>query len=63
MTLPRQVSAIVFDGDGLLLDTEGCWSRTEAFLFADYGFDFGPTEKDLLIGRTLEAACAIVILS
>lgn len=26
-------------------------------MFADYGFGFGPNEKDLLIGRTLEAAC------
>jgi hypothetical protein len=38
-----------------LLETESCWSRAKASLFADYGFDFGPTEKDLLIGRTLEA--------
>ncbi|MEZ0363737.1 HAD family hydrolase [Mycobacterium sp. pUA109] len=57
MTLPPQVSAIVFDCDGLLLDTETCWSRAEAALFADYGFGFGPAEKDLLIGRTLAAAC------
>jgi HAD superfamily hydrolase (TIGR01509 family) len=26
-------------------------------LFADHGFSFGAEEKDLLIGRTLEAAC------
>lgn len=57
MPLPPQVSAIVFDCDGLLLDTETCWSRAEASLFADFGFEFGPAEKDLLIGRTLEAAC------
>lgn len=57
MALPRCVSAIVFDCDGLLLDTESCWSRAEEALFADYGFGFGPAEKDLLIGRTLEAAC------
>jgi len=57
MTLPARVSAIVFDCDGLLLDTETCWSRAEASLFADYGFDFGPQEKDLLIGRSLAAAC------
>lgn len=57
MALPPRVSAIVFDCDGLLLDTESCWSRAEAALFADYGFGFGPAEKDLLIGRTLEAAC------
>lgn len=49
---------MVFDCDGLLLDTETCWSRAEAKLFANYGFPFGPEEKDLLIGRTLEAACA-----
>ncbi|WP_245557048.1 HAD family hydrolase [Jongsikchunia kroppenstedtii] len=51
------MSAIVFDCDGLLLDTETCWSRAEASLFADYGFGFGAQEKDLLIGRTLAAAC------
>ena len=57
MTLPTHVSAVVFDCDGLLLDTETCWSRAEASLFADYGFGFGPREKDLLIGRSLAAAC------
>lgn len=57
MALPSRVSAIVFDCDGLLLDTESCWSRAEAALFASHGFGFGPAEKDLLIGRTLEAAC------
>ena len=57
MALPPRVSAIVFDCDGLLLDTETCWSRAEASLFADYGFGFGAPEKDLLIGRTLAAAC------
>lgn len=57
MPLPSQVSAVVFDCDGLLLDTETSWSRAEASLFADYGFEFGATEKDLLIGRTLQAAC------
>ena len=55
--LPLTVSAVVFDCDGLLLDTESCWSRAEAALFANYGFGFGPAEKDLLIGRTLKAAC------
>jgi hypothetical protein len=52
MTLPPHVSAIVFDCDRPLLDTETCWSRAKASLFADYGFGFGAAEKDLLIGRT-----------
>ena len=58
VAIPSVVSAVVFDCDGLLLDTETCWSRAEASLFADHGFGFGAAEKDLLIGRTLEAACA-----
>jgi HAD superfamily hydrolase (TIGR01509 family) len=58
LRLPLRVSAVVFDCDGLLLDTETCWSRAEASLFADHGFGFGPAQKDLLIGRTLETACA-----
>ncbi|MGU3293403.1 HAD family hydrolase [Williamsia sp. M5A3_1d] len=58
MTLPPRVSAIVFDCDGLLLDTETCWSRAEAALFADHGHGFGPAEKDMLIGRSVPAVCA-----
>ena len=56
--IPERIGGVVFDCDGLLLDTEACWSRAEAALFAAYGFPFGLAEKDLLIGRTLEAACA-----
>lgn len=55
--LPSRVSAVVFDCDGLLLDTEICWSRAEEALFAKFGHDFGPEEKDLLIGRALDDAC------
>lgn len=55
--LPLRVSGIVFDCDGLLLDTEACWSRAETALFARYGHSFGPAEKDLLIGRAIPSAC------
>lgn len=41
--LPARLSGVVFDCDGLLLDTETCWSRAEASLFADYEFGFWPT--------------------
>jgi beta-phosphoglucomutase-like phosphatase (HAD superfamily) len=57
MQLASIVSAVVFDCDGLLFDTESCLSRAEAALFAEYGFGSGPAQQDLLIGRTLEAAC------
>ena len=36
-------AAIVFDCDGLLLDTEGCWSVGETALFTRHGLAFGTT--------------------
>lgn len=49
-------SGVVFDCDGLLVDTEPCWTIAEAELFARRGLDFGPAEKALLIGKSLPAA-------
>ncbi|WP_436534107.1 HAD family hydrolase [Actinoplanes sp. HUAS TT8] len=56
MDLPSHVDAVVFDCDGLLVDTETSWTRAETALFAEHGHGFGLEQKRLLIGRTLEAA-------
>lgn len=56
MRLPESVSAIVFDCDGLLVDTEPAWTVGEAAVFAEYGFDFGPKEKHLIIGKSITDA-------
>jgi HAD superfamily hydrolase (TIGR01509 family) len=50
--------AIVFDCDGLLVDTEPCWTLAEAELFARRGLVFGDAEKASLIGTSVPAACA-----
>lgn len=42
--------AVVFDCDGLLLDTERCWSRGEKALFESYGVEFTPEHDRQLIG-------------
>ncbi|SNS65971.1 haloacid dehalogenase superfamily, subfamily IA, variant 3 with third motif having DD or ED [Asanoa hainanensis] len=47
---------MVFDCDGLLVDTEPGWTRAETVLFAENGFPFGVEQKQVVIGRTLEAA-------
>lgn len=47
--------AVVFDCDGLLVDTEPCWTVAETALFARRGFPFGPDQKALLIGKSLSA--------
>jgi HAD superfamily hydrolase (TIGR01509 family) len=49
VTLP---AAVVFDNDGLLLDTEGAWTRAERALFARHGAVFGPDHKRELLGSS-----------
>lgn len=55
-SLPTRTEAVVFDCDGLLVDTEPCWTVAETALFAAHGHTFGPEQKALVIGRTVEAA-------
>jgi HAD superfamily hydrolase (TIGR01509 family) len=43
---------VVFDLDGLLLDTESVWTRAEAELFARHGRTFGADEKRRLLGTS-----------
>ncbi|MFD6071480.1 HAD family hydrolase [Amycolatopsis lurida] len=52
----RNPRAVVFDCDGLLMDTEPCWSVAETELFARRGLPFGADEKALVIGKSLPAA-------
>jgi HAD superfamily hydrolase (TIGR01509 family) len=44
--------AIVFDNDGLLLDTEHAWTRAEVELFARHGSTFTEAHKRDLIGSS-----------
>ncbi|MEV6671400.1 HAD family phosphatase [Streptomyces sp. NPDC051162] len=50
--LTTEIEAVVFDCDGLLVDTESCWTRAEAAVFEEHGHAFGLEQKKLLIGRT-----------
>jgi HAD superfamily hydrolase (TIGR01509 family) len=50
--------AVVFDCDGLLVDTETCWTVAETELFARRGLPFAAAEKAHLIGASIPGACA-----
>jgi HAD superfamily hydrolase (TIGR01509 family) len=52
--------AIVFDCDGLLVDTEPCWATAEAELFGERGLTFAPADKAALIGVSVPAACVLL---
>jgi HAD superfamily hydrolase (TIGR01509 family) len=53
-------TAVVFDNDGLLLDTESVWTRAERDLFERRGLDFTPADKRELVGTSAEIAGAIL---
>ena len=56
MAAPFQ--AVVFDNDGLLLDTEEAWSRAEITLFERHGSVFTEGHKRSLIGSARVTAAA-----
>jgi HAD superfamily hydrolase (TIGR01509 family) len=50
--------AIVFDNDGLLLDTEVAWTHAEQILFARHGGEFTVEHKRSLLGSSRATAAA-----
>ncbi|HVD41891.1 MAG TPA: HAD family phosphatase [Solirubrobacterales bacterium] len=52
--------AVVFDNDGLLLDTESVWTRAEEDLFERRGLEFTSADKLELVGTSAEIAGGIL---
>jgi HAD superfamily hydrolase (TIGR01509 family) len=53
-------AAVIFDNDGLLLDTESVWTRAEQDLFERRGLEFTPAHKRELVGTSAEIAGGIL---
>ena len=56
--MARPFDAIVFDNDGLLLDTEEAWTRAEETLFERHGSSFTLEHKRVLIGTSPATSAA-----
>lgn len=54
----RPFAAVVFDNDGLTLDTEEAWTRAEVTLFARFGREFTMEHKKQLLGSSRVVAGA-----
>jgi HAD superfamily hydrolase (TIGR01509 family) len=57
---PSLPDAVVFDNDGLLLDTESVWTRAEQDLFERYGTEFSAADKLRLVGTSAAIAGGIL---
>lgn len=57
---PSLPDAVVFDNDGLLLDTESVWTRAEQDLFELRQTEFTPADKLELVGTSAEIAGGIL---
>ncbi len=53
-------AGVVFDCDGLLMDTERCWTAAETALFATRGLPYGAEEKGRFIGRSVSASALLM---
>jgi HAD superfamily hydrolase (TIGR01509 family) len=58
--MPGLPDAVVFDNDGLLLDTESVWTRAEEDLFERRGAAFTPADKRELVGTSAEIAGGVL---
>jgi HAD superfamily hydrolase (TIGR01509 family) len=52
MTAGRRFDAVIFDNDGLLLDTEGSWTRAQQTLFERHGSEFTDQHKRDMLGSS-----------
>jgi len=52
--------AVIFDNDGLLLDTESVWTRAERDLFERRGIEFTPADKRELVGTSAAIAGGVL---
>lgn len=66
MTVPEVVaqvgrpSGVVFDCDGLLVDTEPSWERAEVEMYRRRGLEYGPAKRARFIGISVYAASALM---
>ena len=58
----RRCDAVIFDNDGLLLDTEESWTRAQGKLFERHGREFTAQHKRDMLGSSPKAAAAALEL-
>jgi HAD superfamily hydrolase (TIGR01509 family) len=55
------LQAVLFDMDGLLLDSERLWYETEAEIMAGLGGTWGPEHQETLVGGSIDRTVAYML--
>jgi HAD superfamily hydrolase (TIGR01509 family) len=61
MSSPRLPAAVLFDMDGLLVETEHLWYAAELEVMGHLGGSWGPEQQEDLVGGPLERAVDLMI--
>lgn len=59
LVLPGQFRGVLFDMDGLLIDSEPLWADAEATLLANHGAAFEDEDREATHGRALTESVAV----
>ncbi|WP_051451755.1 HAD family hydrolase [Actinospica robiniae] len=54
-------TAVLFDMDGTLIDSEPVWFETEVALLAELGYELGPEHWPYVLGQPNEVACKYLL--
>lgn len=55
------LQAVLFDMDGLLVDSERLWYETEAAVMAEFGATWGPEHQEPLVGGSIARTVAYML--
>lgn len=61
MTRPVPPAAVLFDMDGLLIDSEPTWFQAEVDMLAGYGYSLSPEHYPQVLGKPLEVSTAYLL--
>jgi HAD superfamily hydrolase (TIGR01509 family) len=61
MTRDVPPAAVLFDMDGLLIDSEPTWFQAEVDMLAGYGFTLGPEHYPHVLGKPIEVSTAYLL--